>query len=128
LKVYLASNYSSHPEMRQVRELLQLKGFLVTSRWINGEHEVLEGQSHNLNSSFAKDDWDDLEQADIVIWFSRDKTNRGRGGRHVEFGLALAWKKPLYVVGHKENVFHWLPQVKHYNTLESLINEIRNEK
>jgi hypothetical protein len=35
-----------------------------------------------------------------------------RGGRHVEFGLALAWSKHLIVAGPREHVFHWLPQVR----------------
>jgi len=35
-----------------------------------------------------------------------------RGGRHVEFGLALAQGKHLILVGQPENVFHHLPQVR----------------
>jgi hypothetical protein len=38
--------------------------------------------------------------------------NGNRGGRHVEFGLAVALNKRLIVVGYRENLFHWLPQVE----------------
>ena len=38
------------------------------------------------------------------------------GGRHVEFGVAVEAGKPIYVIGGKENIFHWLPGVSHYDT------------
>jgi nucleoside 2-deoxyribosyltransferase len=121
VKVYLASNYSSHPEMREVRAYLEARGHTVTSRWINGEHELLEGQDVAVSERFAMDDWEDLLAADAMIWFSQQTENRGRGGRHVEFGMALAWGKPIHVVGRKENVFHWLPQVVHHvSTIEAV--------
>lgn len=37
-----------------------------------------------------------------------------RGGRHVEYGIALALEKAVIVVGPQENIFHLLPQVEHY--------------
>jgi hypothetical protein len=126
MKIYLAANYSRHPEMREYRKILESRGFKVTSRWINGEHEVLEGQSHEMNVRFAQDDWDDLEASNLVIWFSSEgKENRGRGGRHVEFGLALAWGIQIFVVGRKENVFHWLSKVKHFENLEDAIKDLK---
>jgi len=125
MKIYLASNYSSHPEMRKYRAFLESKGFKVTSRWINGEHEVLEGQDHEINSKFAQDDWEDINDSNLVLWFSTNKSNRGRGGRHVEFGIALALSIEIRVIGKKENIFHWLPQVKHFKSLEDSIKDIR---
>jgi hypothetical protein len=41
---------------------------------------------------------------------------RNRGGRHVEYGMALASKKYVVIVGPAENVFHSLPQVPRYAT------------
>jgi nucleoside 2-deoxyribosyltransferase len=121
-KIYLASNYGSHPEMREVRTRLESLGHKVTSRWINGEHEAIEGQSHSINEKFALEDLEDIQNSNFIIWFSRYKSARGRGGRHVEFGYALALGIQIFVIGHKENVFHLLPQVKHFNTLEELIS------
>jgi hypothetical protein len=120
LRIYLAAAYSRHSEMRGVRTILEAMGYFVTSRWINGEHEVLEGQSHQMNRGFAEDDWEDLMNADVCIFFSSNgNQSRGRGGRHVEFGLALARGTPILVIGMKENVFHWLPGVEHFETLEA---------
>ena len=52
----------------------------------------------------------------MLIAFSEEPRAGGasRGGRHVEFGLALAWGKGVVVVGPRENVFHTLPQVEHF--------------
>ena len=35
------------------------------------------------------------------------------GGLHAEFGMALALRKRLILVGPRENIFHTLPQVEH---------------
>ena len=42
MKVYLAARYGRHPEMRKVRGDLEALGHSVTSRWINGTHEMIE--------------------------------------------------------------------------------------
>jgi nucleoside 2-deoxyribosyltransferase len=122
--IYLACSYSNHPLMREYREVLKQNGHEVTSRWINGKHEVLEGQSMDINVRFAEVDWDDLMRADVMIFVVPESSKRGRGGRHVEFGIALAKDIPIFVIGWRENVFHWLPQVTHVDSLEDAICRI----
>jgi hypothetical protein len=47
--------------------------------------------------------------ADAVIIFTEiPNATPATGGRHVEFGLALAQGKRVIVVGPRENVFHYL--------------------
>lgn len=106
--------------MREVREKLHRIGHTVTSRWINGEHELLEGRDCAEMARFAQEDIEDLRKADMVLYFVPDSSHRQRGGRHVEFGIALALDIPIKVIGPKENVFHWLPQVRHFATLEDV--------
>ena len=57
----------------------------------------------------------DIKAADILIAFTcpPDK-GPARGGRHVEVGLALAWRKRVIIVGHRENIFMHLDQVEFY--------------
>ena len=123
--VYLAARYSRNAEMRVVRDALAHLDITVTSRWIDlhpdivGNHEESKGDEA-LNASpeecapLAGHDLDDLEQADWMVNF----TGLGgrRGGRHVEFGYALARGKRLFVVGPREHVFHTLPTVEHFPT------------
>lgn len=118
--VYLASRYSRHDEMQGVRTVLEaLCDVTVTSRWIDLHdgsaplsrtaeqlHQDTEG-----SSVYALHDLEDLRAADTVISFT-DGSNSSKGGRHVEFGAALALGKRSILVGPRENVFHTLPEVE----------------
>ncbi len=118
--VYLASRYSRADEMRGVRDVLTLAyGLTVTSRWIDhhGGKYAASFTSNQLNTDpdycgqIALVDWEDLQTADTVISFTGEG---GKGGRHVEFGMAVALGKRLFVIGPREHVFHTLPEVSHY--------------
>ena len=92
IKIYLAGKYSSHPKMREYRDILIGLGFEVTSRWIEGTHTIPEDASEkerNLyRASFASIDLHDLGAADLIIAFTENEEGRAkgnnRGGRHVE--------------------------------------------
>jgi hypothetical protein len=123
LKIYLASNYQSHPRMMEVRDILYKNGHKVTSRWIDGNHEVTS-LDHCESRKFAEEDLEDLKNSNLCIWFSVEQSRRNRGGRHVEFGAALAWGIQIFVVGKKENVFHYLEEVRHFSSLDEILEII----
>lgn len=116
MKFYLASRYSRIEEMQAVRADLAAAGHEVTARWVNGNHQVSDDElTTELSAQFAHEDAEDLAAADTVISFTESpRCGPTRGGRHVEFGLALALGKRVIVVGHRENVFHSLPAVEFY--------------
>jgi nucleoside 2-deoxyribosyltransferase len=121
-KIYLAARYSRFPEMQKYRAELEREGFLVTSRWINGGHQMDDaGMSTEAGAAkhtqFAQEDYEDLREADCVISFTERprELNNSRGGRHVEHGMAIALTKRVLVVGFRENVFHCLPQVEFFS-------------
>jgi hypothetical protein len=137
MKIYLAARYSRHLELQGYAAELREMGHTITSRWINGSHQVMlngealgpereamfESDHESMESQrreFAQHDWDDLMAADTVISFTEQprKAGNSRGGRHVEFGAALAAGKRCIVVAWRENVFHCLPQVEFANTWE----------
>lgn len=94
-------------------------GHEVTSRWLDGNHEIKPGGSDQANNAerarFAVEDWADMAAADCVIsWTEEPRKTNTRGGRHVEFGGAIALGKRCVVIGYRENVFHHLPQVEFY--------------
>ena len=133
MKIYLASRYSRAPQLRQVRDELETMGHTITSRWIDGGHELTKDGStqaaHLERSRFATEDWEDMMAADWVISFTEEprKTNT-RGGRHVEFGGAIAFNKRCMVVGWRENVFHCLPQIEFFKNWEECAYMLRREK
>jgi len=111
-RVYLAARYSRREEMIDVARQLRDRGHEVTSRWIEGNHLITEEQLVNdrtLGIRLASEDCDDLERADLVISFTEPpRSAPNRGGRHVEYGLALGLGTECWVVGPRENVFHVL--------------------
>jgi hypothetical protein len=67
--------------------------------------------------------------ADAVIIFTEiPNTVLATGGRHVEFGLALAQGKRVIVVGPRENVFHYLlPESQVFATWNQAFATIRHQ-
>lgn len=133
MKIYLASRYSRRDEMTVRAFELYGLGHQVTSRWINGDHQISdEGLSAEAKAEertrFAMEDWEDLTAADMCISFTEaPRGTNSRGGRHVEFGGALAAGKTCVIVGHRENVFHCLPNVKFFENWEDCFAWLKSE-
>lgn len=144
MRIYLAARYSRREELCRYREQLNALGYDVQARWLNGGHQISdtgkpigdngeklvesEGPGHDaLRSKFAQDDWEDVTGADLVINFTESpRSVSNRGGRHVEFGIAIARGIAVMVVGHRENLFHWLPEVIFFPTWEDAFNSLKN--
>jgi hypothetical protein len=125
--IYLATRYNRNDEMRRVRDVLVALSYQVTSRWIDchaGKY-LTSFTTETLNadpeycSGVAHHDLEDLRAADTVISFTSG--GDGKGGRHVEFGLAIGLRKRLILVGPREHVFHTLPQVEHFESWDQLV-------
>jgi hypothetical protein len=94
-------------------------GWRVQATWLGGAHQwdgAGEAQAAETIPPealrFAEDDWRDVTAAGVVVCFTEEpRSTNSRGGRHVEFGIALGMGKRIFVVGHRENVFCLLPQV-----------------
>ena len=121
--VYLAARYSRLEELQVYAADLRAIGYRVEARWLLGNHQIHEDadkvESETVSvpiegRNFALDDFEDVHDADMLIAFSETAGGASRGGRHVEFGLALAWRKKVIVVGPRENVFHTLAGVTHF--------------
>ena len=105
----------------------------VNSRWLDEPHAP--GTTlHEVSAAFCREtsliDLEDIDAADMMVFFSEDPlVGTPRGGRHVEFGYALAKGKRIVVIGGPENIFHYLPQIVHYPTVQSFLEaeEISNE-
>jgi len=128
---YLAARYSRRAELCGYRADLASLGITVTSRWLNGNHQVNDhgipvtddGQraaigdpaAGRLRTRFAAEDVADVLAADMLIAFTEQpRASTTRGGRHVELGLALGAGKRVTLIGPRENLFCWLPHVEHH--------------
>jgi hypothetical protein len=145
-QIYLAARYSRRLELCHYREQLAEMGHFIQARWLNGGHQLddvgkpigdsgeqlVEGtgaasevRAAELRAKFAQDDWEDVSTADWVISFTEaPRTTGNRGGRHVEFGIALANRARVTVIGYRENIFHWLPQVEFFSTWPEFLSSL----
>jgi hypothetical protein len=131
VKFYLAASYARRREMQGIAAALEAFGPQVTSRWVRGDHELDDGLTNEakagLNARFGGEDIEDIHAADVVVSFTEPPQSAyARGGRHVEFGVAVASGKRLIVIGYRENVFHWLPQIEFYERWEDIIRTLTN--
>jgi len=122
MKIYLAARYSRHKELQVYANQLIADGHEITSRWIWGNHQIddegLSVESKRVERErFATEDTQDLMHSQVCINFTEiPRSTTSRGGRHVEFGIALGLLKRCIVVGPRENVFHCLPEIEIYPT------------
>jgi hypothetical protein len=120
MRIYIAARYDRRFEMLGVAAALMRAGHDVTSRWIEG------GRGDDPELLAAVEDMGDLARADCLLTFTeRPEQNvpwAARGGRHVEFGVALACGKRLCLLGPRENIFHHLPRVEVYATVLDLVD------
>jgi len=141
MKVYLASRYSRRKELCEYRTRIRTMGHTVTSRWLDGDHQITddgkplgeEGErvfedmddprGDALRQLFLRHDMDDVRAADVLIAFTETPRapGGGRGGRHVELGLALGWHKRIIIVGPRENLFCWHETITCVPTIEKAL-------
>ena len=139
MNIYLASRYKRREELCTYREELIKMGHNVEARWLNGSHQIsdkgipigdgaeamveatggISPDGDKMRQKFAQDDIEDVCFADVVINFTESpRSEANRGGRHVEYGIALALRKRLIIIGHRENIFHYVPFAEFYETWE----------
>lgn len=114
LAIYLAAQFARKPELQHHAAELRRAGITVTSSWLNGAHDVPYERylSNAEQAQYAREDIDDLEASDLLIWFGDQPGEySGEGGKFVELGYALGMAIPVVVVSHKESIFAHLADV-----------------
>lgn len=123
MKIYLAAPYALRNALRAYADDLENRGHECTSSWLMEQKPITSASVGNAASDddteaqrHVDQDMNDVFNSDalvVVTWrqtalldpFAVAYVNSG--GRHVEFGMALAWRKQLVVWGpESENIFH----------------------
>lgn len=129
MKVYMAARYSRKDEIAKYARLFRSQGIEVSSTWFDEPHTPtvqLSDVSEVLLREYATRDLAEIDIANAFIFFSEsDQTWNRRGGRHVEFGYALASGKRILVIGPIENIFHHVRGVEHVDSLEMAIWKLK---
>ena len=108
MKIYIAAPYPCQQEAIFLMRYLEASGHVVTSRWLR--------EIDSLDDASARKDLLDVEKADVLLAMNPESwEHTGTGGRHVEFGYALALNKSVILLGKPSNIFHHLALVKVVN-------------
>lgn len=104
IAVYIAAPYPLRDAAIELMRALEADGFLVTSTWLR--------QPDVMADEYAKLDLADVAKADCLLAMNPEGwENAGTGGRHVEYGYALALGKGIVLFGAKSHIFHHLDSV-----------------
>lgn len=128
LSVYLAAPYAWKDKLQAYRKELTDASIVCTSRWLDEPHKPTTQIGDLPDGEFTKyaaQDFQDVVSADVLVFFTDPTKTIVRGGRHVEFGIALASGLPVFVIGEKENIFHYLPYVTHYENWKQVKNALQ---
>lgn len=122
MKLYLAARFSKLEETRNYANELKKDGHQITASWVYGGEE---GKSFE---DIAILDVKDVHACEGLVSFTEPygSVNSG-GGRHSEFGLGLALRKELFIVGEREQIFHWYPGVLQFPKFMYLQNYLKGK-
>lgn len=127
MKLYVASKHQD--KAANLRMELLRDGHEVTSRWITNDEKFggnPEDYTFEERRALALADEEDVRAADDgLILISDPKGFILSGGKHVETGIAIALKRRIYVIGRRENIFHFHPLVELFDNAESLREVLR---
>jgi len=116
LQIYIAASFPRKNEACVLANMLAAMGHKITSRWHSEDssYATVE-QMHNR----AKRDYEDLDACNVFVSLTGD--NLTHGGRHAEFGFALAMSKRVILIGEREHVLHWCSGVELYKDVEEFL-------
>jgi nucleoside 2-deoxyribosyltransferase len=127
MKIYIAARFSRRPECNELARAPKAQGHTITSRWVKPDSNQVTptGLSEQAPDAererFAVDDCHDVQACDMLVSLQEEPRSNGRGGRHIEFGYALALGKALCCIGPRETVFHHLPNVAHFDSVAAFL-------
>ena len=138
MNIYLAASYSRRPEIEVYAEQLRGMSHGVTSRWHQGRNTPITGSDdmQRFAHQYARGDIADIEAAELYIAFTTTPMPSEvpgapactapykAGGTHVEFGIAVALARKLWVVGPRENIFHFMDEVVVFDDWEAARGEL----
>ncbi len=112
LRIYLAAQYGAKDELLAVAAKIEAIGHTVMSSWLQeppkwtGPESVTEEQLRDIRDNALED----IRASDMIIAITptalETPIEKNSGGRHHEFGYAMAKGLDMMVVGDKENLFH----------------------
>lgn len=127
MKLYLAAMFAKKDEMKGYADQLADDGHEITANWVYG------GETGLTLTDIADLDVNDVIRADGIVSFTEPygSINKG-GGRHSELGMGIIIQKlirpeyKMFIVGEREQVFHWRANIVQFPSFILLRNHLKN--
>ena len=121
LKIYLAAPWTDKIIAQNAAEKFREAGFEITSQWLTSE----DTDDPEALKAHALRDISDLLSSNMLVLLNTQERGYETSGQAVETGIAIAWLKPIIMVGDPTNVFHYL-NIPKVATVEEAIEEARH--
>jgi len=129
MKLFIASH--SQDAAKALGDALVALGHEVKARWITSDTKFTHGLASYSDEEKVRlalmDEEDVRAAADGLVLIAEPDGRYVPGGKHVETGMALALGRPVYVIGHRENLFHWHPLVRVFASGDAFISWLASE-
>lgn len=119
LKVYVAARWDDRDHALLMKKEIESRGLICTSTWLTPHDDqsmdALKAKSDAVNQARQRaiKDYQDIDASDCLLVYSNRKGFRnGTGGKHCEVGYAHGKGKPVFLLGERENIFHYHPLSK----------------
>jgi nucleoside 2-deoxyribosyltransferase len=117
VKIYIAGH--DQEEAKSLAAVCVSAGHEVTSRWLGKEFKGTDKHTVEERQAIAVEDEQDVRSADTLVLISCER--RVPGGKFIEVGIALGERKPVYVLGHRENMLMWHPSITLVESVDALM-------
>jgi len=120
-RVYFASKLSEAPVWRDI--CAKSHEIIAHARWLK-HNKLGTPDTPDKAVRFWIEDEEDIVSADAVVVYAKE--GQHLRGALIEAGIAIAIRKPLYVVGDHPDygTWRWHPAVKIVATIEDAIKQI----
>lgn len=116
---YVASSLDNRENVAKVIKVLEQHDIQITYKW----HEHGRVDDISTLPDIAMKEFNGVKNADFLVFLMP-----ARMGSHIEFGIALAFNKPIYIItedlSFEEKSFYHLPQIGRYNNVHQLLEKI----
>lgn len=93
MRVYIATKFENAPRAIDIATALEAAGHEITYKWWTNADVTREQAAKDMKG---------VRDADALVLIA--ETNLRYSGALTEFGMALAWNIPVYLVGHALDV------------------------
>ena len=124
MKIYIAGKWEEKNRLKIVKDRVPQKHSVLSS-WLEEDEKNGDYWSVTQDKIIECATRDVREIKESKLFILDTWPDNQRGGREVEFGVALASGKETWIVGPRKNFFHHLCDI-HFNNWEDILNELRN--